>query len=261
MEKKRDIELTSRSWQRQSPAAGRAAGAGARLWCYRCRLTDPLRERGQGRKRGQTVPGAQGCLGRSEQAGIPSSDMGCIPPGASSSSCANTSRARTARPAPAPAPSLAAPAALALQHLASAELLNGAAKGHSPSPQAPVLREGRAIGGHSRKGEAPGEPHAGTGEQCLSSQGHAAPAPPPARLGSRQRPAPSRREETASWPRTPAHVAATETPGSFHYKYTVRSMSLTSAFSCHDTSAVALKTSVFFGVTRNIRPHHHLPVS
>lgn len=63
----------------RSSRASSPAGAGARLWS---RIPSRLsQQRGQGRERGQTVPGAQGCLGRSEQAGISSSDVGLHPTG------------------------------------------------------------------------------------------------------------------------------------------------------------------------------------
>lgn len=63
----------------RSSRASSPAGAGARLWS---RIPSRLsQQRGQGRKRGQTVPSAQGCLGRSEQAGISSSDVRLHPTG------------------------------------------------------------------------------------------------------------------------------------------------------------------------------------
>lgn len=80
--KEREREINNKQKLAASLRSSRAsspAGAGARLWW---RIPSRLsQQRGQGRERGQTVRGAQGCLGRSEQAGISSSDVGLHPTG------------------------------------------------------------------------------------------------------------------------------------------------------------------------------------
>lgn len=113
-----------------------AVGAGAWLWC---RLRDRFpqgcaQQRGQGRKRGQTVPGAQECLDRSELAGIPSSNTELHPTGSFQLLLCQHLPCRST-----PARLWGTPGRLALHHLASADLFNGAAKGTKPFTTSALL--------------------------------------------------------------------------------------------------------------------------
>lgn len=105
-EREREINKQKLAASVLSSRAGSAAGAGARLWFC---LTDVRAQgcpqhRGQGTKRCQTVSGAQGDLGRSEQAAIPSRDVGLHPTGSFQLLLCQHLRRQSLRPAPATAP-------------------------------------------------------------------------------------------------------------------------------------------------------------
>lgn len=132
-EREREINKQKLAASVLSSRAGSAAGAGARLWFC---LTDPLRAvpstEGRAQNAAKRCPVLKETWAGASRLQSPPETWGCIPPGASSFSCANTSGARACG---LPRPRLhsgAAQAGMALHHRLYADLFSGAVKGTKP---------------------------------------------------------------------------------------------------------------------------------